>query len=78
MFFFLNRSSSDIIIDIIQKIMSRREEIDSKENAIDNQHDLPVYHRIQRILTNLNSHINQFDNEKKLSFRSFALNYSSI
>jgi hypothetical protein len=52
--------------------MSHREEVDSKQNAIDNQHDLPVYHRIHRILTNLICHIDQFDDEKKLSFRSFA------
>jgi len=52
--------------------MSHREEIDSKENALDKEHDLPVYHRIQRVLTDLNSHINQFDNEKKNSFRSLT------
>jgi len=68
----LNRSSLDTIVDIIKKLMSRREEVDSKENAIDNQHDLPVYHRIHRILTNLIPLINQFDDEEKLSFRSFA------
>ncbi|CAF1192166.1 unnamed protein product [Rotaria sordida] len=67
-----NISSLDIIIDIIKKVMSCREEIDSKENAIDNQHDLPVYHRIQKILKNLISHINQFDNEKKIHFRSLT------
>ena len=50
--------------------MSCREEIDSKQNAIDNQHDLPVYHRIQQLLTILDSQIGQFDNEKKNSFRS--------
>ncbi len=53
--------------------MARREQVDSKENAIDNQHDLPVYHRIQRLLAILNSHINNFDNDKKLSFRSITL-----
>ena len=52
--------------------MSYREEIDLKENAINDQHDLPIYHRIHRILTILTSHINQFDNEKKISFRSLA------
>ncbi|CAF1219378.1 unnamed protein product [Adineta steineri] len=64
--------SSNMVYDIIKKMMTRREEIDSKENAIDNQHDLPVYHRIQSLLTILNSKINDFDNEKKLSFRSLA------
>jgi hypothetical protein len=49
--------------------MSCREEIDSKQNALDNQHDLPVYHRIRRLLTNINSNIDQFDNEKKIHFR---------
>lgn len=64
-----NRSSIDVIIDIIKKIISYREEIDSKQNAIDEQHDLPVYHRIQNILQVLIYHINQFDDEKKVSFR---------
>ncbi|CAF3633173.1 unnamed protein product [Rotaria sp. Silwood1] len=66
-------SSSSAIVDIIKNLMSRQEEIDSKENAIDNQHDLPIYHRIHRILTILINHINQFDNENKNSFRSLAL-----
>jgi len=61
-----------MIIDLIKKMMSRREEIDSKENALDRQHDLPVYHRIQRLLTNLNSHINQFNNQQKIPFRSLT------
>ncbi|CAM4750560.1 unnamed protein product [Rotaria magnacalcarata] len=65
-------SSSNEVIDIIKKLVSIRAEVDSKENAIDNQHDLPVYHRIHRILTILIDRINQFDNEKKLSFRSLA------
>ena len=69
MFSFLNRSSLDPIIEVIKKIMSRREEIDSRENAIDHRHDLPVYHRVQNLLKILNSHLNQFDNEKKMSFR---------
>ncbi|CAF1560999.1 unnamed protein product, partial [Adineta steineri] len=64
--------SSNMVNDIVKKMISRREEIDSKENAIDNQHDLPVYHRIQSLLTILNSKINDFDNEKKLSFRSLS------
>ncbi|CAF3309553.1 unnamed protein product [Rotaria socialis] len=62
-------SSIDKVIDIIKKMMSYREEIDSKENAIDKQHDLPVYHRIQHLLKNLTSHIDQFNNEEKISFR---------
>jgi hypothetical protein len=61
-----------MIIDLIKKMMSRREEIDSKENALDRQHDLPVYHRIQRLLTNLNSHINQLNNQQKIPFRSLT------
>jgi hypothetical protein len=65
----VNRSSIDIIINILKKLMSCREEIDSKQNALDNQHDLPVYHRIRRLLTNINSNIDQFDNEKKIHFR---------
>ncbi|CAF3289844.1 unnamed protein product [Rotaria sp. Silwood2] len=65
-------SSSDAIVDIIKNLMACREGIDSKENAVDKQHDLPVYHRIHHILTILINHINQFDNEKKLSFRSLA------
>jgi hypothetical protein len=56
----------------MKTLMSRREEIDSKENAIDKQHDLPVYHRLHRILTILISHIDHFHNTEKLSFRSLA------
>jgi hypothetical protein len=52
--------------------MARREEIDSKENGLDNQHDLPVYHRIQCLLNNLNSNINQFNNENKIHFRTLT------
>ncbi|CAF4130372.1 unnamed protein product [Rotaria sordida] len=63
-------SSLDIIIDIITKIMSYRDDIDTKQNAINNQHDLPVYRRIQTILTNLMFKINEFNNEKKIHFRS--------
>ncbi|CAF1535427.1 unnamed protein product, partial [Adineta ricciae] len=42
--------SLERIIEIIKKVMARRDEIDSKENAIDNRHDLPVYHRVQSLL----------------------------
>ena len=52
--------------------MLQREEIDSKENALDSQHDLPVYHRIEKLLTNLNSNIDQFDSERKIQFRSLG------
>ena len=69
---FFSRSLSATIADILQKLISQREEIDSKENATDNQHDLPVYHRIHGILTILVRHINRFDNEIQLAFRSLA------
>lgn len=65
------RSSVEKFIEIIDKLLSRRDEIDSKENGIDNQHDLPVYHRIQRLLTNLSSHLQQFNQEKLQQFRLF-------
>ncbi|CAF0914505.1 unnamed protein product [Adineta steineri] len=63
-----------IIIDIIKKIMSRREDIDLNENGNgnDNRHDLPVYHRIQRILTILASHIKTFAEKKKVEFHSIT------
>ncbi|CAF4099527.1 unnamed protein product, partial [Adineta steineri] len=66
--------SFDIIIDIIKKIMSRREEIDLNENGNgnDNRHDLPVYHRIQRVLAILDSHIKTFDEKKKVEFQSIT------
>ena len=51
-----------------------REEINSKGNAIDQQHDLPVYHRIHQILININSHINEYDDDNKSICRSFILN----
>ncbi|CAF1546615.1 unnamed protein product, partial [Adineta steineri] len=67
-------SSFDIIIDIIKKMMLRREEIDvnENENGNDSQHDLPVYHRIQDVLKNLNSHVITFDKEKKTAFHSIT------
>jgi hypothetical protein len=52
--------------------MSLRDELDSKQNANDNLHDLPVYHRLHSILTKLICYIDQFDDEMKLSFRSFV------
>ncbi|CAF4051216.1 unnamed protein product [Adineta steineri] len=66
--------SFDIIIDIIKKIMSRREEIDlnENENGNDAQHDLPVYHRIEHVLAILNSHMTTFNKEKKITFRSIT------
>ncbi|UJR08041.1 hypothetical protein I4U23_012318 [Adineta vaga] len=67
------RSSVDIIATVLQKLMSFREEIDGKENGLDAQHDLPVYHRIQCILTKLISRMYQYSDEKKLSFHSLTL-----
>ncbi|CAF0913906.1 unnamed protein product [Adineta steineri] len=68
--------SFDVIIDIITKIMSRQEDIDLNENGNgngnDNKHDLPVYHRIQRILTILDSHVKTFDKMKKVEFQSIT------
>lgn len=51
----------DRIFEIMTKIMARREEIDSKENAIDSQHDLPVYHRVESFLALLTSQVDQTD-----------------
>ncbi|CAF3895413.1 unnamed protein product, partial [Adineta steineri] len=65
-------SSFDIIIDIIKKMMLSREQIDVNENGNDSQHDLPVYHRIQDVFKNLNSHVTTFDKEKKIAFRSIT------
>ncbi|CAF1145573.1 unnamed protein product [Rotaria sp. Silwood1] len=65
-------SSLDIIINVIKQVMLCREDVDSKQNAIDNQHDLPVYHRIETILKNLTSIMDQLDNEKKIQFRSLT------
>jgi hypothetical protein len=56
----------------MKKLMSLREEIDSNANGIDYQDDLPVYHRIDELLTKLHCDINEFDNEQKKSFRPFA------
>ncbi|CAF3971219.1 unnamed protein product [Adineta steineri] len=63
----------DPIIDIIKNLMLHRDEIDSKENAINNQQDLPIYHRVQRILIKLISYMKQLSNEEKLPLRSFAI-----
>ena len=56
---------------VIEKLHLHREEIDSKENAIDQKHDLPVYRRIKRLLGKLDSYLDDFDDERK-SFCSFA------
>ena len=69
----IDRSSFGVTMDMIQILMSRREELDSNENGIDNQHDLPVYHRIHRMLTILISHVQSLDNEMKSSFRPLAV-----
>ena len=61
-----------MIVDIIKKIISQREEIDLKENAVDSEHDLPVYHRIQQLLTTLNENLDQFDAERTAAFRSLG------
>ena len=36
---------------MIQVLMARREEIDSRDNAVDKQHDLPVHRRVHCLLT---------------------------
>ena len=63
------RSIFETTVDVITKLMSRREDIDSKENALDHHHDLPVYRRLHALLTNLMNQIGQFDSETKLAFR---------
>lgn len=52
--------------------MSRREEIDSTQNAIDAQHDLPVYHRIHHILRFLTSQVDQFRKDHGETMRTIA------
>ena len=59
------RSSFDISVDVIQKLMSCRA-------IIDNQHDLPVYQRIFHILTYLTEYLHRFNIEEQLSYRSLA------
>jgi hypothetical protein len=54
---------------MIQVLMARREEIDSRDNAVDKQHDLPVYRRVHCLLTLLDEHLDQFNQHKKLSIR---------
>ena len=62
-------SEKNIIVEIIQQLISYRTEIDSKENGINNQHDLPVYHRIHRILNILTTHIRAMNDSAKQSIR---------
>jgi hypothetical protein len=50
--------------------MLRRDEIDTNENGLDSEHDLPVYHRIEKILQEIISNIDKFDNKHKMSFNS--------
>jgi hypothetical protein len=56
----------------MKMIMARREEIDSRDNAVDNHHDLPVYHRIHHLLTVLSAHADKLDHQKKVSMRSIT------
>ena len=70
LFLFSNSSSLDRMKNLIEKIMARREEIDSKANAMDAQHDLPVYHRLQDLLTSIISSLKSFSAERRKPFRS--------
>lgn len=66
------RFSFDVIINMIQRLISFRNEIDSKENAIDSQSDLPVYHRIRRLLSILISNVYRFNKTMKDDFRKLT------
>lgn len=52
--------------------MSRRDEIDQNQNAIDAQHDLPVYHRVHQILTSLILHIEELRRDHVETVRQIA------
>ncbi|CAF1164464.1 unnamed protein product [Adineta ricciae] len=67
------QSEITIIGDILMKLVSCRHNIDESENALNAQHDLPVYHRIQSILTEIYSQTYRFDQEKLRSFYSLTL-----
>jgi hypothetical protein len=70
---FPSRIPSEDIVNLIQSIMRYEKEFDSNQNAIDDQHDLPVYHRINEILELFISSIGEIDLQQRLCFRSFAL-----
>ena len=56
--------------NLIEKVMSRREAIDSKANAVDRQHDLPVYRRLRQMFTSLLSSLQRLSTERQKSFHS--------
>lgn len=71
--FFSFRISANDIVDFIQSIINYEKEFDSNQNAIDNQNDFPVYHRINNLLDRFIASIGEIDLQQRLCFRSFAL-----
>lgn len=61
------------MVDFIQSIIDYEKELDSNQNAIDDQSDLPVYHRINNLLDLFIASIDEIDLQQRLCFRSFAL-----
>ena len=66
------RMSSDILIDIFQSLMTNRDMIDNVQNAIDSEHDLPVYRRFLSNLDSLTKTISKFTAEHENSLRAIA------
>ena len=72
LFFISYRTSFDTLVDILKNMMSHEKEIDAQQNGLDNQHDLPVYHRIRDTLNTFKHEVDNFESEKKRQFSSLA------
>ncbi|CAF0893529.1 unnamed protein product [Didymodactylos carnosus] len=67
-----DRSSPDLLVDLVQAIMTHRQELDDTQNAIDARHDLPVYHRVHRLLDLLGAHIDELRTQSEESLHAIA------
>lgn len=72
-FYKLFKISTKDLVDFIQSIINAEKELDSDRNAVDNENDLPIFHRINNLLDLFINSINEIDHEQRLCFRSFAL-----
>ena len=71
-YFSSDGSSGDLLLDLVKAVMARRKEVDVAQNALDARHDLPVYHRVHRLLNLLASHIDGLRIQSEASLRAIA------
>ena len=63
-------TEGDVLTDVIDKLIDERERIDGQANGLDAEHDLPVYHRLQTLLSTLIRHVDDMDLDKRTALRS--------